>query len=59
MARNALLEKQLEEHAEELAVRKAEEEEARRKRSRTTRVRRNGTESNAARTCTSGRLGTF
>ena len=36
-----------EEHAEELAVRKAEEEEARRKRSRIARVRRSGTESNA------------
>ncbi|AFR92512.1 hypothetical protein CNAG_00376 [Cryptococcus neoformans var. grubii H99] len=47
-----------EEHAEELAVRKAEEEDARRKRRRTARARRNETESNAAHACTLGSSGT-
>ncbi|AGV14708.1 hypothetical protein C343_06062 [Cryptococcus neoformans C23] len=44
-----------EEHAEELAVRK---EEARRKRRRTARARRNETEPNAAHACTPGPSGT-
>ncbi|UOH79349.1 hypothetical protein LQV05_000350 [Cryptococcus neoformans] len=73
MARNAILEKELarvklprgltkllggEEHAEELAVRKAEKEDARRKRRRTARARRNEMESNAAHACTPGSSGT-
>ncbi|KAE8541318.1 hypothetical protein D1P53_002677 [Cryptococcus gattii VGV] len=47
-----------EEHAEELAMRKAKEEEARRKRRRTARVKRSGTASNVVGACTPRPAGT-
>ncbi|OXG47623.1 hypothetical protein C355_04682 [Cryptococcus neoformans Th84] len=47
-----------EEHVEELAVRKAEEDEAGRKRRRTARARRNETEPTAAHACTPDPSGT-